>query len=85
MRKHGFRAIMALIMAVCLLPMTGLASEGKPAGNLFGSTLMDNMQNIDSVALAGDTLYIRTTKGLYAYKPGDERASLLMDMPDVYG
>ena len=85
MRKHGFRAIMALIMAVCLLPMTGLASEGKPAGNLFGSTLMDNMQNIDSVALAGDTLYIRTTKGLYAYKPGDERALLLMDMPDVYG
>ncbi len=86
--KHRANRMLALVMALCLLPLVSLAAEGARATNLFGSTLMDNPNNWESIicaAHAGETLYIRTETALYTYQEGDARAVRRMDMPDIYG
>ncbi|MGI6653813.1 MAG: extracellular solute-binding protein [Christensenellales bacterium] len=86
--KHRANRMLALVMALCLLPLVPLAAEGTKTTNLFGSALMDNLYTPDSifcVARAGNTLYIRTETALYTYQEGDARAVRRMDMPSMYG
>ena len=86
--KHRANRMLALVMALCLLPLVPLAAEETKATNLFGSALMDNLYTPDSifcVARTGNTLYIRTETALYTYQEGDARAVRRMDMPSMYG
>lgn len=85
-KKTALHSLAALLLAFCLLLPAGLiqASEAQPLGNLFGSKLADSDDNIRSLASVGDTLYIRTIRALYSYKPGDPEVVLLSSFEDDY-
>lgn len=83
-RKHGKRVwALLLMLAILPLPSALAAQTARPVTNLFGGTLMEAMEAIQSVAAAGDTLYIRTSGALYTYQPGDAKAIKRLDMPDA--
>lgn len=81
------RRLVVLLLALCLLPSIALSAPAgeKPVTNLFGSVLADDLSSINSLALAGDTLYIRTGNALYTYGTGDSQAVKRMELPDAYG
>lgn len=65
------RAI-ALLLMLCLIPLIPTAgAEGTEKTNLFGSSLMEQEDYIDTFAAVGDTIYIKTRKAFYTYKQGD--------------
>ncbi|NLX83437.1 MAG: extracellular solute-binding protein [Clostridiales bacterium] len=72
----NLRRLLTLMLVACLLPLLPLwaGAEVLERGNLFGSSLVDDEDGIASVALVGDTLYIRTYMALYTFGPEDQRA-----------
>lgn len=72
----------ALLLAVCLLPLLPMAAGANELerGNLFGSRLTDLQDGISSMAMVGDTLFIRTYQALYSFSPGDQKAVKRADM-----
>lgn len=77
------RRLLALLVACCLLPaFPALAQEQAPRGNLFGSCLLDNGETIHAMAAVGETLYIRTSFGLYSAGPGEDKALLRVPLEE---
>ena len=83
--KAAFR-LAALLLAFCLLmpALPAARAEAKPLTNLFGSALADQQDSIVSMALAGDTLYIRTNYSLYAYTPGNPGPDKIFDIENTF-
>ena len=83
--RPGFKAftagLLALILALGLLPVARMQEASPRVTNLFGSALKDYTDFILSQAQVGDTLYIRTKNNLYAFGPGDAKARLVTEMP----
>lgn len=86
--KPALLRAMTLLLAICFvlpLALSALAQGQKPVTNLFGSELADSFTNMQSMAKAGDTLYLRTNDAVYAFAPGDTKAVKVAQTENIYG
>ena len=68
-RKSALTRALALLLMLCLVPLVPVAgAEDKPRTNLFGSSLYENEDYIYTVAVAGDTVYVKSRKALFSHK-----------------
>ena len=62
---------LCLLLALCLLPRAGAAETAKETPrDLFGTALIDEYQEIRSMAVTEDAAYLLTQTGLYRYRAG---------------
>lgn len=79
--RRNLPRLLALLAACCLLPAFPMKAQA-PRGNLFGSRLLDRGETIHAMAAVGETLYIRTSFGLYSAEAGDESAILRVPLEE---
>lgn len=70
--RNAIRAL-CVMLVLCFIPLFALPAqaEDKLPGNLFGSSLYENEDYIYTVAVAGDTVYVKSRKALFSYTKGD--------------
>lgn len=83
MMKLMYTKLLALMLALCLLPALGGAA-GETPDNLFGTRLMDAGEYIRSAAIVDDTLYILADRAVYGLRPGQDQAVKLADTEGFY-
>lgn len=75
---QGLALLLGVILALSAFP--GWGEEAGSVSNLFGSSLLEEENMVQSMARAGDALYIRTTDALYTFTPGDPGPVKVADM-----
>ena len=65
---------LCLLLCLYLLPLLGLAQEHQAPASLFQEELIDDGQELRSMAIADGKAYLVTGNALFRYAPGDDRA-----------
>ena len=80
--RYGPRCL-ALLLALCLMPLVGLA-QGQPPNSLFEGQLIDNGEQLRSVAVHQGEAWILTSAALYRWHPGTAEAVKAANAPESH-
>lgn len=70
--QSALTRVLALLLMLCLVPFVPIAgAQDKPRTNVFGSSLFENEDYIHTVAVVGDTVYVKSRKAFFSYTKGD--------------
>lgn len=83
--RNAIRAL-CVMLVLCFIPLFALPAqaEDKLPGNLFGSALVEEQTFIESIAVARDTIYIKTHRALYQFQKGDQKAQKIRELDAGY-
>lgn len=64
---------LCLLLCLCLMSLPGLAEGQQPTRSLFGNELIEQNQELRSLAVLDGKAYLLSSQAAYRYSPGDER------------
>lgn len=85
MRKHHQPQLLCLLLALCLLPLAGLAQQPAPERTEYlGRILAEQGGSILSMTTLAGKVYLRSQNALYLLEGRDQKVRQVAKLPDSY-